>query len=88
MLILHWNGTAWRRARSPAAGSGAGLVGITGASPRNLWAAGATGGLVAVGARQTGFAAPATSAARPAPAAGAGPAAEPLILHWNGTAWN
>jgi hypothetical protein len=87
MLILHWNGTAWRRARSPAAASGAGLVGIAGTSPRNLWAVGATGGLGAAGARRAGFAAPATSSARPAPAAGAGPAAEPLILHWNGAAW-
>jgi hypothetical protein len=87
MFILHWNGTAWRRARTPAAGSGAGLIGISGASPRSVWAVGATGGLLAVGARQAGFAAPAASTARPAPAAGAAPAAEPLILHWNGVAW-
>jgi hypothetical protein len=38
-----------------------------------VWAVGATGGLAA-------------SAARPTRAA-AGPASEPLILHWNGTAW-
>jgi hypothetical protein len=87
ILVLHWNGTAWQRARSPAAGSGAGLVGIAGTSRRNLWAVGATNGLGAVGARQTGFAAVATTGARPAPSAGAGPAAEPLILHWNGAAW-
>jgi len=72
-LILHWNGTAWRRVRSPAVRSGAALVGISGTSARNVWAVGATGGLAA-------------SAARPTRAA-AGPASEPLILHWNGSAW-
>jgi hypothetical protein len=87
-LILHWNGTAWRRARSPAVRSGAGLIGISGTSARNLWAVGATGGLVAASAaRRAGFAAPAFGTSRPPRAAGAGPASEPLILHWNGTAW-
>jgi hypothetical protein len=86
-LILHWNGTAWRRARSPAVRSGAALVGISGTSARNVWAVGATGGLVASAARRAGFAAPAIGTARPPRAAGAGPAAEPLILHWNGAAW-
>jgi len=86
-LILHWNGTAWRRARSPAVRSGAGLIGISGTSARNLWAVGATGGLVASAARRAGFAVPAAGTTRPARAAAAAPASEPLILHWNGTAW-
>jgi len=86
-LILHWNGTAWRRSRSPAIRRGAGLIGISGTSARNLWAVGATGGLVAAASRRAGCAGPATGIAQPARAAGAGPASEPLILHWNGTAW-
>jgi hypothetical protein len=85
-LILHWNGTAWRHARSPAVRRGAGLIGISGTSARNVWAVGATGGLVAVVAARAGFAAPA-GLGRPLPAAGARPAAKPLIMHWNGTAW-
>jgi hypothetical protein len=59
-LILHWNGAAWQRARSPAVHGGSGLIGISGTSAGNVWAVGATGGLVA-------------SAARPARAAGVRP---------------
>lgn len=77
-LILHWNGTAWRPARIPAAGPGAALIGITATSPRSLWAVGATAGLAGASTLRTGPA---------APAPGTGPAAEPLILHWNGTTW-
>ncbi len=86
-LILHWNGTAWRRASSPAVRSGAGLLGISGTSAGNVWAVGASGGLVAAAASRAGFAAPAAGTARPERAASAGPASEPVILHWNGTAW-
>ena len=86
-LILHWNGTAWRRVRSPAVRSSAGLIAISGTSARNLWAVGATGGLFAAGARPAGAAARPAGGARGLPAANTGPAAEPLILHWNGAAW-
>jgi hypothetical protein len=85
-LMLHWNGTAWRRARAPAVRSGAGLVALSGTSARNLWAAGATGSLIAASARPARLAAGPAGTEWPA-SAQAGPAAEPLILHWNGTAW-
>ncbi|MDR2986046.1 MAG: hypothetical protein LBV34_14515 [Nocardiopsaceae bacterium] len=86
-LILHWNGTAWRRVRSPAIAAGAGLIGISGTSARNLWAVGATGSLLAGSAGQPGLAPSATRAGLPARASRRAPASEPLILHWNGTAW-
>lgn len=86
-LVLHWDGTSWRRARSPAVRSGAGLTGISGTSPRSLWAVGATGGFPPFAAIGGGSAMPGSGTARPTPAATAAPAAEPLILHWNGTAW-
>jgi hypothetical protein len=86
-LILHWNGSAWRRLRAPAVGSGAGLLRMSGTSPRNVWAVGATRGFPPVGAPRAGFALPATGTEQPVSVAGAAPAAEPLILHWNGTAW-
>jgi hypothetical protein len=87
ILILHWNGTAWRLVRHPAIGAGAGLIGISGTSARNLWAVGATGGLIAVSAGRPAFAASAARTGLPERAARRDPASEPVMLHWNGTAW-
>lgn len=87
-LLLHGNGTAWRQVASPPVRRGAGLLGISGTSPRSLWAVGGTGGDGPADASGAGFAAPASGTARPAPGTGAGPAAEPLILRWNGTSWH
>jgi hypothetical protein len=83
-LILHWNGTEWRRARSPAVRSGAGLIGISGTSAGNLWAAGASGALVVSAAQRAGLG---VRAEGTAPISSARSASEPVILHWNGTAW-
>jgi hypothetical protein len=47
---------------------------MSGTSPRNVWAVGATNGLAPADTPSAGF-------------AGAGSVAEPLILHWNGAAW-
>jgi hypothetical protein len=77
-LIVHWNGIAWKRASSGAVRATAGLEGVSGTSARNVWAVGATGGLVAASAGVMRPAARVTAAAA---------APEPLMMHWNGTAW-
>jgi alpha-tubulin suppressor-like RCC1 family protein len=41
-LILHWNGTAWKRVPSPSPGPASALDGITATSARNAWAVGCT----------------------------------------------
>jgi hypothetical protein len=41
-LILHWNGTAWRRQRSPNPAGGPNLFGVAATSGRNAWAVGVT----------------------------------------------
>jgi hypothetical protein len=84
-LILHWNGAAWHRARSPAIRRGAGLIGISGTSARHQWAVGASGALIVVSSQQARLSLRAADATRPG--SFARPAAEPVILHWNGTAW-
>jgi hypothetical protein len=38
--ILHWNGTAWKRVRSPDPGSSSVLNGVAAASARDAWAVG------------------------------------------------
>jgi len=83
-LVLHWNGSAWHRASSPAVRSGAALFGISGTSARNLWAVGASNGLVVSAAQPAGLG---VRAAGTAPFSSSRAASEPVILHWNGTAW-
>jgi hypothetical protein len=39
-LILHWNGTAWRRVRSPNPDQGGHLMGVAALSARRAWAVG------------------------------------------------
>jgi hypothetical protein len=41
-LILHWNGTAWRRVPSPSPGTGAALSGVAAVSAHTAWAVGCT----------------------------------------------
>ncbi len=61
-LILHWNGTTWQRASTPAVATFATqLSGIAAGSPSDVWA---------VGQFYSGA-----------------DADQPLILHWDGTAW-
>jgi hypothetical protein len=43
-LIVHWNGTAWKRVPSPTPAAGGFLGGVTATSARNAWAVGRTGG--------------------------------------------
>ena len=83
-LVLHWNGVAWHRARSPAVRSGAGLIGISGTSARDLWAVGASSGLVVSSSQRAGLS---VRTAGTRPISSSRSASRPLILHWNGTAW-
>lgn len=41
-LILHWNGTAWKRVPSPSPGAGSALSSVTAVSGRSAWAVGCT----------------------------------------------
>jgi hypothetical protein len=41
-LILHWNGTAWRRVPSPSPGTGSALSSVAAVSARSAWAVGCT----------------------------------------------
>jgi hypothetical protein len=41
-LILHWNGTAWKRVPSPSPGTGSSLSAVTAVSAHNAWAVGCT----------------------------------------------
>jgi hypothetical protein len=43
-LILHWNGSSWRRAPSPDPGNGNYLLGVSASSGSNAWAVGSGGG--------------------------------------------
>ncbi len=83
-LVLHWNGVAWHRARSPAVRSGAGLIGISGTSARNLWSVGASSDLIITSSQRAGVG---VRTAGTAPISSSRSASRPLILHWNGTAW-
>jgi hypothetical protein len=40
MVILHWNGTAWTQASSPAPGQFSQLVGVAATSASDAWAVG------------------------------------------------
>jgi hypothetical protein len=42
-LIVHWNGTAWRRVSSPSPGPYDGLLSVAGTSASDVWAVGYTG---------------------------------------------
>jgi hypothetical protein len=97
-LILHWDGSGWKRVPSPDPGSGASddLLGVAATAHNDAWA---------VGER---FVFPPATAAGRASAAGRGPVPPPgagfpgaawhparaaasgdttLIMHWNGSAW-
>ena len=41
-LIMHWNGTSWKRVPSPSPGTGATLSGVAAVSARSAWAVGWT----------------------------------------------
>ena len=84
--MLHWNGTAWTSAASPATDQ---LHGLWGSGPSDIWAVGWSGTIL----HWNGTAW--TSVSSP-PAAfssvwGSGPndvwAVGNLLVHWNGTAW-
>jgi hypothetical protein len=42
-LIMHWNGTSWKRVPSPSPGTGATLSGVAAVSARSAWAVGTAG---------------------------------------------
>ena len=41
-VVLRWNGTAWKRVRSPSPGASSGLSSIAAISGSNAWAVGTT----------------------------------------------
>jgi hypothetical protein len=97
-LIVHWNGTAWQRVSSPAVRRTAGLFDVSGTSARNVWAVGATDGLVFVSDGVTRPAAHAAAARLTAESltaesltaarvTAATVNSEPLMMHWNGKTW-
>jgi hypothetical protein len=104
-LIVHWNGTRWRRVSPVPTGS---LSDVAAASARDAWAVGETGAGRTLILHWNGRAW--RRVPSPSPRAGLGDilssvtirsardvwavgsagvsgAAQPLILHWNGTAW-
>jgi hypothetical protein len=108
-LILHWNGSSWKRVPSPSSGTFAALDGVTATSARSAWAVGfARGGILILHwngsswrrvhspgingtlqsvAASSGHAAWAVGFAGNPGGAGIAPTNHPLILRWNGTAW-
>jgi hypothetical protein len=103
-MILHWNGTGWKRVASPTIGGNAVLLtGVAATSASNAWAAGITGTtrggpfiLHWNGASWRRAPTPVRSGAVQAVAATSSSNAwavgatisRTLILHWNGTSWH
>ena len=98
-LILHWNGTAWTRARLPAALGRGYFAGVTATSATNAWAVTNTGKIVHWnGLRWDHVVSPvigvtyqlhdvATTSARNVWAVGGAGSKRTVILHWNGLRW-
>ena len=101
-LILHWNGTAWKRVASPSPAGGAGLSSVTATSPADAWAIGSAGNKTLIlhwnGTAWKQVPSPdlashsvlsALAATSPANAWAVGSTgnSKTLIVHWNGTAW-
>src|ERR1700761_834204 len=100
-LILHWNGTGWKRVPSPAPAGGDQLYSVTATSARNAWAVGTAGRRSLIlhwngtSWRQVPSPGPAGAmllgvtalSGRSAWAVGSYGLARSLILHWNGTRW-
>jgi hypothetical protein len=101
-LIVHWNGTAWKRVASPSPKDSV-LSGVAAASARSAWAVGRTGSGKTLILHWNGtawkrvaspnpgsfadLAAVAAVSARSAWAVGELSGDKTLILRWNGTAW-
>ena len=60
---------------------------MSGTSASNVWTVGVSSGRAAVGGARPGFAAAAAGLTRESDFAGPARRLVPLILHWNGTAW-
>jgi hypothetical protein len=102
-LILHWNGTGWRRVPSPSPGTDDYLGSVSATSARNAWAVGYTGcrSLVIrwngttwkqagdLGLRGRVVNLQGVAAARgDVWAVGTSPAGGSPILHWDGVSWH
>ena len=97
-LIMHWNGTRWRRVSSPGP-AGSTLHGVAATSGRNAWAVGSTGTGKAlilhwngttwrrVTSPGDGLSGVAVTSASNAWAVGSTSSAKTLIVHWNGRTW-
>ena len=100
-VILHWDGRSWKRVPSPSPGRSSSLSSVSAVSARDAWAVG--GRLIVHWNGRSWKQVPSASlgrfgsltgvsavSARDAWAVGvgSGSSTEPLILRWNGTAWN
>ena len=102
-LILHWNGTAWKRVASPSPAGSAGLSSVAATSPTNAWAIGSAGNNKTLILHWNGttwkqvpspnlasysvLSAMAATSPTNAWAVGSAGNNKTLILHWNGTTW-
>jgi hypothetical protein len=103
-LIVHWNGTAWKRVPSPSLGGYASLSGVAATSATDAWAVGFGGrGKTLIVhwngttwkrvpspsfGRYSALSGVTATSATNAWAVGGADAGKTLILHWNGTAWS
>src|SRR5579872_2227657 len=101
-LIMHWNGTAWKRVASPSPAGSAVLSSVAATSPTNAWAIGSAGNKTLI-LRWNGttweqvpsphlasgslISAMAATSPTNAWAVGSIGNTKTLIIHWNGTAW-
>jgi hypothetical protein len=104
VLIAHWNGTAWKRVRSPSTHrAGSELVAVEVVSPNDVWAVGNAGNSTLVehwngmrwrivpspnGSGPSALAAVTAISANDIWAVGASEEGGTLTEHWNGTAWS
>ena len=101
-VILHWNGSTWKRQSSPSPAGFSGLFGIAAVSARDAWAVGSAGVGVLIlhwngsawtqvpgprlATRSASLSGVSALSARSAWAVGSATSGT-LILHWNGSAW-
>jgi hypothetical protein len=83
-LALRWNGTAWKQVATPAGHS---ILQSVAATSGDTWAVGLTGPDLIAACGGAGLPAIAGRAAVAGRTAVASPAAQTLILRWNGSGW-
>jgi hypothetical protein len=86
-LILHWDGTSWRRTATPTFPHGGMLLSVSGRSPDDLWAA-AWRQLSVAPARPGSLLTGVTAVSATDAWAVGVDGGHNLILHWNGRIWS